>query len=165
MMSKYKFFALGLMLLLVLGSSPLKAQEFSKELIDEIKTKAETGDAASQCDLGAIYYGGKGLKQSDSQAFKWYQKSAAQGYAAGEYNLGFCYENGIGVSKNYSEAFIWYKKAASQGLPEAEYQLGNCYAYGRGVAIDYDEAIKWLTAAADHGHKLAIEALKKLNLR
>lgn len=44
---------------------------------------AELGDVAAQYNLGLMYSNGKGIKQDDAEAVKWYHRKAAeQGNAA-----------------------------------------------------------------------------------
>jgi FOG: TPR repeat, SEL1 subfamily len=56
--------------------------------LDEIRAKAEVGDAAAQVQLGDAYDIGAGVKRDVAEAVKWYRKAAEQGDAEGEYSLG-----------------------------------------------------------------------------
>ena len=58
-------------------------------------TTAAQGIAGGQASLGMMYEKGLGgLKQSDVEAVKCYQKAASQGVAAGQANLGLKYAQG-----------------------------------------------------------------------
>ena len=70
--------------------------------IEEVKAKAEAGDAKSQVELGRRYDKGEGVvKDHGGGASKWYRKAAEQNFAMAQYNLGVCYEQG--VAKNERE--------------------------------------------------------------
>ena len=58
---------------------------------------ADQGHVCAQYNLGSMYYQGQGVKQSFSEAVKWYYKAADQGYAAAQFNLSVMYEEGKGV--------------------------------------------------------------------
>ena len=46
---------------------------------DELKKRAEAGDADAQCQLGIVYGIGHGTSQDYAEAVKWYRKAADQG--------------------------------------------------------------------------------------
>ena len=58
--------------------------------IEEVKAKAEAGDAESQVELGLRYDKGEGVVKDHAEAAKWYRKAAEQNYAEAQYNLGIC---------------------------------------------------------------------------
>ena len=100
--------------------------------IEEVKAKAEAGDAESEVELGLRYDKGEGVVKDHAEAAKWYRKAAEQNYAEAQYNLGVCYYKGEGVAKDQAEAVKWYRKAAEQNLAKAQYNLGVCYERGDG---------------------------------
>jgi TPR repeat protein len=125
--------------------------------IEEVKAKAEAGEADSQVELGLRYDKGAGVVKDHAEAAKWYRKAAEQNLAKAQYNLGVCYAHGEGVVKDQVEAVKWYRKAAEQNDAEAQYNLGICYERHEGVAEDWVEAYKWLLLAA----KQSVEAPKE----
>lgn len=126
-----------------------------------IQSAAELGDAAAQCSLARMYEEGKGARQDDSSALRWYRKSAFQGNPDAQYRLGRMYEEGKGISRDYSFAIRWYRKAAGQGNSDAEYSLGMMYEKGQGVGQDNEQAARWYSVSADHGNPDAKERLKE----
>ncbi len=62
-----------------------------------------------------MYFYGRGVTQSYTDAVYWYQKAAEQGHALGQANLGYCYYYGKGVEINKQEAYRLIKLAADQG--------------------------------------------------
>ena len=147
-------FVFPLLLLLSVAVLQLMAQqtETDRKQVEEIKAKAEAGDAHSEFELAHRYYNGEGVVKDPAEALKWYRKAADQNIAEAQFNLGLSYCNGDGVVKNYVEAVKWFRKAAEQNLAEAQYNLGSCYANGAGVAKDLAEAVKWWRKAAEQNH-------------
>ena len=80
---------------------------------------AEQGNAYAQFNLGNMYANGRGVKQDDVEAVKWYRKVAEQGNVYAQFNLGLMYDNGQGVKQDDVEAVKWYRKAAEQGHAKA----------------------------------------------
>src|SRR5213082_2323998 len=72
--------------------------------IEEVKAKAEAGDAESQVELGRRYDEGEGVAKDPVEAVKWVRKAAEQKLAMAQYNLGLCYYKGEGVAKDRVEA-------------------------------------------------------------
>ncbi len=130
--------------------------------IEEVKAKAEAGDAESQEELGFRYDKGEGVVQDHAEAARWYRKAAEQNYADAQYNLGFCYKHGEGVAKDLVEAVKWYRKAAEQNYAKAQCNLGVCFYNGNGVAKDWVEAYRWLLLAARQGDEDAKKNLTAL---
>ena len=62
-----------------------------------------------------MYYNGRGVKQDDFEAVKWYRKAAEQGTAQAQAQLGFAYILGKGVQFNKSLAKEWFGKACDNG--------------------------------------------------
>src|SRR5207247_4637589 len=90
--------------------------------IEEVKAKAEAGDAESEVELGLRYEQGEGVAKDQVEAVKWYRKAAEQNFALAQYNLGVFYQKGEGVEKDERqrlfggaedpvEAVRWYRKA------------------------------------------------------
>jgi TPR repeat protein len=118
---------------------------------NELRIKAEKGDAQSQYDLGNMYYHGEGVQQGYTEAARWYREAAEQGFAKGQYNLGYLFQYGQGVSQDYAEAAHWYRAASNQGYASAQVNLALLFYFGHGVPQDYAEAIRLYREAADQG--------------
>ena len=76
---------------------------------------AAQGNAAAQFNLGVMYANGRGVRQDDAEAVKWFRQAAAQGLAQAQYNLGVEYETGRGVHQDLALAQEWYGKACQNG--------------------------------------------------
>src|SRR5439155_1020888 len=86
-----------------------RAHEFKQKPLEEVKAKAEAGDAESEVELALRYDKGEGVAKDQVEAVKWYRKAAEQNYAKAQYELGFCYLDGKGVPKNQVEAVKWFR--------------------------------------------------------
>jgi uncharacterized protein len=133
-----------------LAAQQTKADQKS---IEEVKAKAEAGDAESEMELGRRYNKGEGVAKDQVEAVKWYRKAAEQNLPIAQYNLAVCYNRGAGcrdgVAEDDVEAAKWYRKAAEQNFAAAQYNLGICYERGDGVAEDHAEAANWYRKAAE----------------
>lgn len=76
-------------------------------------------------NLGTCYSMGKGVKKSDAEAVKWYQKAAEQGDPRAHFNLGVCYVKGLGVRQSYTNAKEHFGIACDKGLDKG------CELYAR----------------------------------
>ena len=124
--------------------SPVPALRF-----EEVKGKAERGDADAQYNLGLAYDTGAGVTKNVAEAARWFGRAADLGYAPAQYNLGFHYSLGSGVAQDDVAAVKWFRKAADQGYMRAQSKLALAYTNGTGVAKDEAEAAKWRQKAAD----------------
>jgi TPR repeat protein len=145
------------------------------------RSKAESGDAMAQFNLGECYRdGSNGVVQDHKQAFDWFHKAALQGNTKAMKNIGAAYEHGIfikhvqflsaervsilkfnheiglGLPRKNEEAMKWYKMAADNGNAEAQNTLGEWFFYGtNGVRTDFRVACNWFKKAAIVGHAQA----------
>jgi len=123
--------------------------EAEKQQFQQLKARAEKGDAQAQLSLGSLYASGVGVSRDLGKAAKWHRKAAEQGLARAELRVAYEYAYGDGVKTDHVEAAKWLRRAADQGLPEAQCQLGVCYSGGDGVTEDHVEAAKWYRKAAE----------------
>ena len=84
---------------------------------------AEKGHVGAQYSLAAMLTVGRGVKQSDAEAVKWYRRAAEQGDALAQYNLGDRSMTGRSVPQDPVEAYKWFSLASAQGLPDAAQAL------------------------------------------
>ena len=109
--------------------------------IQQIREKADKGDAYSQYLMGYSYNNGvNGATQDLSQARSWFKKAADNGFGAAAYFMGWYYYYGEGVTKNLNEALKWYTKAAELGMAEAKPMIAACKnnagSYSSPVEVD-----------------------------
>jgi TPR repeat protein len=136
------------------GTTLCIAQEagIERKQFEEIKAKAEKGEAAAQYDLGSRYFFGIEVPKNPVEAVEWFRKAAKQGHGKAQFQLGACYGWGYGVVKDPAEGAKWYRMAAEQGEVVAQNDLGFCYSQGKGVTKDYVEAHKWFNIASAQGN-------------
>jgi hypothetical protein len=113
-----------------------------------LRPLAEQGNARAQAVLGLMYYHGRGMKQDDMEAAKWFRLAADQDEPRAQFNLGVMHAEGQGVPQDYVEAIKWYRLAAEQGEARAQFNLGNAYAEGQGTDQNYVLAYMWFNLAA-----------------
>ena len=84
----------------------------TKTPLDEMKEKAEKGDAQAQYALGLMYYNGEKVGKNYAEALKWIRRAAEEnGHREAQFALGYMYHEGIGTPQNYSEAVRWFRKS------------------------------------------------------
>ena len=123
--------------------------------IIELLSKANSGNADSQDQLGDAYYDGIGIEQDHAKAFECYLRAAEQGHGKAQYNVAYAYANGIGTQKNTSEAIKWYGKSADQGIALAEYVLAKMFIGGQYLEQDLTKGLDLLHKASNQGLDLA----------
>jgi len=92
----------------------------SQDLFWNIYTHAlRSGDKIAQFQVGVMFERGIGVDVNQTQAAKWYEKSAIQGHMDAQYNIGLMYASGRGIEQNEQFAIMWLASAAKQGDKEA----------------------------------------------
>ncbi len=109
---------------------------------------AERGHPMAQDRLADLYMLGRGVTQSDTQAFAWYARTAAQAYAMAQCNLAYMHSQGLGTPVDQQSATSLYLQAAAQGEARAYFNLGLRYAAGLGTPLNAVHASAWMNNAA-----------------
>ncbi len=91
-----RFVAVAVLVALVL-CVPVEAQTPE---IDDLRVRAEQGDATAQASLGFNYSLGFDVPEDDAEAVRWYRLAADQGYASAQFNLGVIYATGEGFPQD-----------------------------------------------------------------
>jgi TPR repeat protein len=126
-------------------------QSSAASVIDDLRAKAEAGDAQAEYELGIAYHNGLGVPKDVRKASHWWRKAAEHGSTEGQFNLGVLYASGDGVPMDQTEAVKWYRMAAERGKPDAQVLLGLAYISGDGVSQDKAAAVMWFRKAAEQG--------------
>ncbi len=148
---KRSVLAFGLVCLGCTAVSQGQSTKSDRDMVAQVRARADKGDAKAQLELGMMYETGTVLERDFKKAAKWHRKAAEQELAEGEYQLARDYADGLGVKPDAMEALRWYRKAAAQGFVDAQIELGRAYANGRGVRPSAVEAVRWFRNAADQG--------------
>ena len=83
--------------------------------LDQIRERADQGDASAQFILGTRYATGEDVPQDYGIAARWFQKAAEQGLVIAQDTLGNYYWAGRGVPKNVTQAYYWSVLARQGG--------------------------------------------------
>ena len=135
------------------GMTPDEVKKF-----EEVKAKAEKGDAEAQMWLGWHYLDGEGVAKDSKQATIWWRKSAEQGHEVSINNLaGFYFriknrDVKDRTPEDVAQAVFWWRKGAELGYPDSQNELAGCYFYGNGVEKDMVRAVSLYRKAAEQGH-------------
>lgn len=89
---------------------------------EELRRKAESGDAGAQFQVGVQYANSEG-KENNAQAIKWFTTSAENGNAMAAATLGAFYWAGRGVAQEYVTAYMWSAIAKEEGDEASAYRL------------------------------------------
>jgi hypothetical protein len=105
--------------LLLAGSLPANTteEEALKNLPAELVSKAKSGDAEAQFEIGKRLDSGQGVASDPKLAADWYRKAALQGHPKAAEYLAIFYEEGIGVPKDLEKAKQWRERAKGTPVP------------------------------------------------
>lgn len=126
--------------------------------LENLKKRAQKGDAQAQSELGHSYlYDHSRL--NDKEGYEWVKKAAEQNYAFSQLELGNIFYDPKGyyldLPQSNEQAFYWWKKAAEQGNAVAQAFLGMCYYEGKGCKTSYKDAFNWFMKSYKGGNKYA----------
>lgn len=100
--------------------------------------------AYSAYHLACLYEEGKEIRQSFSDAVKYYSLASSNGESNASYRLGKAYLTGeLGLEKSEKDAFEHFKRSYEQGYKNAAYDLGLCYENGKGIEKSLEKAIEY----------------------
>ncbi|WP_417266739.1 tetratricopeptide repeat protein [Brumimicrobium sp.] len=150
------------------GYEELKNENFD-EAYKKLLPLANQDDSLAQFCIAMMYDAGKGLKQDQSMACHWYNKSGMNGHPIAQLYLGSMYESGQGCQQNMDSSLFWYQKAAMNGHPDGAFNLGKLYEMKELPFYNDSLSIIWYTKASELGHtramgKLAVKLFLKQDL-
>ncbi len=141
----------------------LERQDFATAL-RLLRPLAEKGNAEAQCQLGLMYFDGKGVPKDATEGTKWLLRAAEQGHPSAQWYAGGSYMRGRGVPEDLVEAAKWFRRSADQGYAIGQAELATCYILGLGVERDNVQAYMWFqlastrfTASQQHRVQFAID--------
>src|SRR6266536_2738660 len=108
-------------------------QHDRQKMLEEIKTRAEEGEAQAQIELGRHFLEQGDVTHDDAEALKWFHRAADQGLPEAQYELGLCYTIAVNKQLNQEEAAKWFRKAAEESHSKTQYMLGLSCFHGDGV--------------------------------
>lgn len=113
------------------------------------------GITEAYCELGNLYFEGKGFEKDYKKAFAYYKKGVAFGDANCLANMAMCYFWGNGVQTDLQKSAFFMEKAASMDCDKAMFEMALNYENGYGVSQNIDKAIEWLRKAAEKDYAIA----------
>lgn len=119
--------------------------------IEDLRRKADAGDAAALDALALAYWNGEGVKRDEAEADRLVRLAADKGWPRAQVAVGYNYEKGYRVPQDYKIALQWYRRAAGQNHAMGIYSVGSIYLQGLGVPKDPAEAVKWFRRSANLG--------------
>jgi TPR repeat protein len=141
-----------------------KSKQDTKSLINDLISKANSGDVEAQYLLAKRYNAGKKIGKNPAEAFRLFKQAADQGFAGAQRELGKLYLNGAGVKQDYQEAMKWLKFSIDQSDPDAMLEMSSLYRLGKGMMIDKKEACYWEARAfIQKSYSLFVDAIKNSN--
>ena len=145
-----------LIFILMLAITP-PAPAAETESIDDLRTRAENGEAAAQLALAIAFRDGKGVAKDPAAAMSWGHRAADQGHAEALDFVGFAYLRGAMVERNTVVALGYFQSAAAESA-QAAFNLGQCYYGAQGTEQDCAKGLEWWEKAAAMGHGRAAAA-------
>ena len=118
-------------------------------------------DWYAQLSMGTMLLRGDGVTKNETEAFKWFAKSADQGFAEAQFSIGHMYWHGKGVLKDTTLAVEWLNKAVAQGSVPAEAMLGDILI-NNSPFTDVPRGLQLLNDAVRAGSSYAMETLGRI---
>ena len=118
-------------LIFFMATAPVYANDFEEGLnaihelnyekaLEKLMPLAESGHPAAQYNIGVMHEWGNGVPQDNSQALKWYKRSAERFHKDAQNNLGALYSKGEGTEQDFVEALKWFIISAQNGSEAGE---------------------------------------------
>jgi TPR repeat protein len=118
-------------------------------------------NAIAEKQLAGLYQTGTEIPQSDTEAFKWYQKSAQDDDADAQFTICKLLAEGKGTQKDESSALKWCERSAHNLNILAMLELGRMYENGIGSKQSHGKAEQYYRYAIE---SLSPEAMYQLGL-
>lgn len=151
-----------LICILLLFSTKLYAEDKSHEqLLEELKTVAETGDPEAQYHLGMMYHVGLGAQRNYQKAYELFEASAQAGHPLSAYKVG-CYYAGQGggvLPTDHNLALKYKLLAAEAGYSFAQHDVSGILLHKQ----ENERAVDWLNRAATQGYADSLAVLASLH--
>ena len=131
----------------------------TKQQIEEIKRKADAGDAEAQYMLGLMHLKGEGVMKNEEKAKEMFRKAAAQEHPGAQYELGLMYY----LNRDVDKAWQLWDSASWGGCVDAMFRLSKMYADGECChSFPKGESYIWALIAKKRGHTKAGELVEDL---
>jgi len=123
---------------------------------DQLRARANAGEAEAQALLARCLFRGWGLRVDEQKALEWASKAADQGNRAGKFQKARILIKAIRIPRDelvareiLEEILPAMKLAAEEGNPWAQSRLAYCYKEGAGVEKDEDKYLELIQKSAE----------------
>lgn len=120
-----------------------------------LNAAADQNDTEALRVLSALAAQGRGVDQSDKEAYKYMSRAAELGSPEAQYELANMLANGRGMPRDMEAAIVWGRKSAEQGYAPAQLVLGRMLV-GSLDRNRIEEGMNFIRRAADNGDKEAL---------
>ncbi|XP_070539867.1 LRP2-binding protein-like [Ptychodera flava] len=132
--------------------------EFMLQIASSTSKRVKHIVHAAQYNVGRACLEGYGIKQSDSEAERWWLLAADDGNPQASVKaqtaLGMYYSRD--ETRDLKKAFFWHSEATGNGSLESQGALGVMYETGQGCHQDSDSAFECLKEASERGNVYAM---------
>ena len=121
-MKKVLCLLLAICMLIPLAVTPAFAAVQSAEEFEQLRQKAEGGDASAMEEIANAYYRGSynsGISRDFSQALTWFLRAADAGNTNVYLTIATIYDRGSAGKVDLEKAYDWFSRAAENGSQEA----------------------------------------------
>ncbi|KMK64000.1 SEL1-like repeat protein [Puniceibacterium sp. IMCC21224] len=146
-------------LLALIVTTPLAAQDLGQTDIASLQQAATGGDIAAQIALAERYHTGTGVPQNYAEAAAWYSRAAQAGDPQAQNALGRYAHAGLGVKADRAAALRWLGAAADSGNPQYLFDYASVLEQDPDSPEALASAAVLYQRAADAGHEDAAVSL------
>ena len=108
----------------------MKIAPQKKQIIDNLKRDAESGDISAMWKLATLYYNGDEIEYDPSMVCYWLTEAAERGHVSAQYDLGLLYKGDLSTYfYDEDKAGYWFSIASQNGDEEAKKMLQDSFAY------------------------------------
>ena len=105
------------------GVAAWEAQDY-RAALQIWRPLAEKGEPEAMLFVAFAYRTGRGVDQSNDQAFAWYQRAAEAGLPEAQFELALMHELGLGTEVDAGAAAAWYAQATGGEFCPSELPAG-----------------------------------------
>lgn len=135
------------------GEDMSKGFSYMLEVAQSQKKRDSHVIPSAQYNVGRAYFQGFGVRQSDSEAERWWVLAAGRGRdvssTRAQNTLGMFYARQESLDLNKS--FYWHSEAAENGDLESMASLGEMLLHGEGCGKEEGLGLQWLKRSAEGG--------------
>ena len=126
--------------------------EDSSNTIEDLKFRADNGNASAMVKLSDEYYEGTKVSEDLEASFKYAKLAADLGDPDGLASLGEFYSFAIFVDEDLGRAFELFEAASLKNSARGQYGFAQLFDYGWGVDVNHEQANYWYRQAIANGH-------------